>query len=638
MKQFFLAKGRFGFFVLLSILFLSGAAEAALEKGTVAPPFKGLEAVQKKPMVIVYFFKVTSKPSMEGLDNLTDLFGQSKNEGIAIIAVSQDDPKKLDAYIKDHPVPFLMVRDDGTLFEKYQTKIILPTTYILGPGARISDVLEGGGSSSYHFMTTIAERTLQLKKTVLAKALFQTALKSNPKNTAAKSGLGYAYLKEGKLDRAEAAFSEIAQLKSPEALLGKEGLAEIYLQKGEPEKALAVAKEIEKEDPNNGLVHLVRGNVLAGQGNQEASLTEFIRATEGKLSTDWQKALAYNSVGRIRSEQGNYPVAEKMYQEAAMHNPFSSEILTNQGVLYEKQGQPQKAFALYQEALSADPEDEISNVMVKRMEQHLAFKEDMEYQKQVNLLVSDLSDRFKKGSLSNAPVVDPWSSMPMTVAFLGIKMSEGSLLREGVSDVLQQEITQKFLSIGRISVVEREILDKILTELKIGTSELADPETALRLGKLLSARLVITGNLAQTVKGIHLSLRAIDPETSAIKIAYSNDIGPTQAFTDFAHQTADVLQMKIKEQYPLRGKVISVEGADRVSVNLGIRHGIKHGTQLKIIEEGDPIIVDGKTIGRQKQTVGVLDIVEVEEAISSGNVKERNPALKVKKDQKVFEE
>lgn len=622
--------------VFLFLIGVTGIAEAALKKGETAPGFSALESVKKKPMVLVYFFKLDSKPAREGLDHLKDLYAQYETAGIAILAVTPDNAKTLDPYLKQHPLPFPVVKDDGKVFAAYEVKVVLPTTYILGPGGRITDVLEGGGPSSTRFVTTVAQRGLQAKKTTLAKALFESALKTNPKDAQAAAGLGHVFLKEGKLDRAESEFSKIAQLKSPEAILGKEGLAEVHLRKGETDKALSIAEEVEKEDPNNGLVHLVKGNVLAMQGNQQEALTEFTRAAEGKLSTDGLRATAFNNAGRIHSEQGQYAMAEKMYQEAVVHNPYSPEILSNRGVLYEKQGQPQKALALYQEALSVDPEDEIAKHLMKRMEQHLAFKEDMERQKRVDGLVADLAERFKKGKVSEVSPTDPWSSKPMTVAFLGIKLAGGGLLREGMTEVLQAEMTQRLSAGGRVAVVEREMLDKLLTELNLGSSELADPETALKLGKLLSARLIVTGSLVQIPEGVRMSLRLIDPETSAIKITHADEMGPQKNLLTLADQTAQALGKKIKEQYPLKGKIASVEGGDQVIVNLGTRHGIKPGTKLKIIDEGEAIVVDGKTIGHKKKRVGLLEIVEVEEGLSYGKLTERTSA--VRKDQKVLEE
>lgn len=618
------------------LLLQGGIAEAALKKGGIAPRFTALKAVENKPMVILYFFKLSSKPSVEGLEHLRRLYGQYQNEGIEVIAISQDDPKKLDAYLSKHPLPFKVVKNGKGIFGKYQVKFILPATFVLGPGARISDAMEGGGATSHHFITTVAQRSIQLNKTMLAKTLYESALKSDPKSATARTGLAQVYMKEGKLDQAEEEFSKVAKLASPEAILGMEGLAELHLQKGEYKKAIAVAKQIEKEDPNNGLVHLIKGNVLAASGKNDAALSAFNRATQGKLSNDRLVAQAYNNAGRIHSERSEYALAESMYEEAVVHNPYSSEILTNRGVLYEKRGQPKKALALYQQALSADPEDEISQLLAKRIAQHLAFKEDMERQKRVDALVNELADRYQKGRVSQAPVTDPWSSRPMTIAFLGFKSMGGGLLREGVSEVLQQQIAQDLMATGRITVVEREMMDKLLAELKLGSSELADPETALKLGRILSARLIVTGSLVQVSNGVRLSLRMIDPETSAIRITHTDEMSPSRNLLSLADLTAQALSEKLKEHYPLRGKIAVVEEQGQVIVNLGSRHGVTLGTTLRIIDEGDPIVVDGKTIGHRKKNIGFLEIVEVEEALSYGKLREQK--ANVEKDQKVLEE
>src|SRR5579863_100547 len=614
----------------------SGVAEATLKKGEPAPRFSALDAFQKKPMVIVYFFGLGSRPSRAGLDHLKEVSGLYQKNEIGIVAVSSDEPEKLRAFLKEASFPFPIVQDDGKIFAGYLVKVILPTTYVLGPAGQVTDVLEGGGPSSHQVLTTVAQRTLQLNKTQLAAVLFESALKDDPANARAKAGIGAVYLKEGKIDQAKEQFSKVAALPSPDALLGQEGLARVHLQKGEADQAMGIAKEVERQEPGSGLVHLIRGNVLASQGNQDAALSEYTRASEGKLSTDWERASAYSGAGRIYARKGAYPLAEQMYQEAVVHNPYSPEILTDQGLLYEKKGNPKKALALYQQALTADPDDDISKQLLARMEQHLTFKEDLERQKRVDALVSDLAERFKKGKSAGQGSSDPWSSRPMTVAFLDLRTMGGAPVREGMAEVLESSIAQGLMATGRVTVVEREILDKLLAELKLGSSDLADPETALKLGKVLSARLMVTGNLVQVPQGVRLSLRLIDPETSAIRITYSEEMTPNRGLGALADETTKYLARQIREQYPLQGKIASVEANHQVIVNLGARHGVKPGTQLRIIEEGEPIVVDGKTIGYKKKKGGLVQIIEVEEGLSYGKLME--PQAAIRRDQKVVEE
>ncbi len=618
-------------FLLLKV----SIGEAALQKGALAPSFPALDSEEKAQMAILYFFKHSSKSSIKGLEHLKTQHLEYQNSGIEIYAISQSASKELNEYLKMSPLPFTVIKEGGKIFKDYGVQIILPTTYVLSAGGRVSDILEGGGPTSNQFMTTVAQRSLQLKKPALAKKLYVKALEKMPDDLSTQAGLGHALLVEGEFDQAEAVFTKVAHQSSPDAVLGQEGLAAVHLKKGENDKALAIAEEINKADPENGLVYLIKGNILAGQGDQDGALASYDQAIEGKLSQDWQEAEVFNQAGRIHSEQGQYKQAEAMYLQAYNNNPFSSEILTNRGALYEKQGKAQAALAFYEEALLTDPKDDVAVLLAKRVMQNLAFKEDLERQKRVDTLVSELSERFKKGSVASTEVSDSWSSRPMTLAFLGLKSLGGGLLREGMLEVFQQEIAQNLMASGRVSVVEREIMEKLLLELKLGSSELADQETALKLGKLLAARLIVTGSLVQTRGGARLSLRLIDPETSAIKITYSGEIGPDKNLIALGDETGSGIQKRIQSLYPLRGKIALVEEDGQVIINLGKKHGILPGTEMKIISEGEAIMMDGKIIGHRKKKVGLLEIVEVEDRLSYGKLIEKT--ANIEKDQKVLE-
>jgi tetratricopeptide (TPR) repeat protein len=623
--------------MVLGLLFLfGGSAQAALKKGEAAKNFSALDAMKKKPMVILYFFKLGAKPSQAGLDHLKWLHGEYEKAGVGVIAIASVAQGELGDYLAKNPLPFSVVGDDGTVFRQHEVQAILPTTYILGPGGRVADVVEGGGASSHTMITAIAHRTLQLKKTPLAQTLFASVAKADPKNTEARAGLARVHLAEGKIDRAEEAVSAIAKENARQA---KELLIEVSFKKGAHDQAIRLAEELQQEAPESGLVHLVRGNVLAIQGKNDEALTEFARGEKGSgggFSQEQFRTEAATNAGRIHSDKGRYPDAQKMYEIAMASDPFSSETLSDLGVMHEKQGNAKQATAFYRDALTANPADEVAKALMERITQHLAFQEDMERKKRVDTLVGDLVNRYKTGGFATAPASDPWTPRPMTVAFLELKSTGGALMREGTSQLLQDAIVQNLMEGGRVFPVEREMLDQLLAELKLGSSELADPDTALKLGRLLSARLMTAGSLTKTAQGLRLSLRLINPETSAVEIAHSDELSAQDNFSAFASRVAGTLDQKIRSQYPLKGRIALVEGDGRVVIDLGARHGVKPGTELLIIEEGEPIVSGGRTIGHQKKTLGRLKVVAVEENLSYGQpIDAKEP---IQKSQKVMEQ
>ena len=70
---------------------------------------------------------------------------------------------------------------------------------------------------------------------------------------------------------------------------------------------------------------------------------------------------------------------------------------------------------------------------------------------------------------------------------------------------------------GRIAIVERAILDKLLGELKLSASDLTDPQIVLRIGKILAARLIATGSFTRFGNEGRFGIRVIETETTRIK-------------------------------------------------------------------------------------------------------------------------
>ena len=121
---------------------------------------------------------------------------------------------------------------------------------------------------------------------------------------------------------------------------------------------------------------------------------------------------------------------------------------------------------------------------------------------------------------------DEWtSSKPLALVFLDIKGSGVSLAeKEFILTRAAEELRQS----SRYSIVEREIIDKLLEELNLSTSSLADPSTALKLGRILSAKLIATGTIARIDEEWLISLRFIETETTSL---VSRETGPPQRYS-----------------------------------------------------------------------------------------------------------
>ena len=87
---------------------------------------------------------------------------------------------------------------------------------------------------------------------------------------------------------------------------------------------------------------------------------------------------------------------------------------------------------------------------------------------------------------------------------------------DGVGKGMAELIINDMLSNPNVRVVERERVQSLLVEQNMVKAGQIDPQTAIKLGKIVGAQYMITGAFMSTSTGVVLSARAINVETSAI--------------------------------------------------------------------------------------------------------------------------
>ena len=103
--------------------------------------------------------------------------------------------------------------------------------------------------------------------------------------------------------------------------------------------------------------------------------------------------------------------------------------------------------------------------------------------------------------------------MYFTNGAIGAAHEELEPLRKGIADMLVTELAAN----PRIRVVERDQLRKLLDEQSLGRTDNIDPETAVRIGRVLGAGHMIFGTYVTDFRNnMRLDVRAVDVETSRI--------------------------------------------------------------------------------------------------------------------------
>jgi TolB-like protein len=133
------------------------------------------------------------------------------------------------------------------------------------------------------------------------------------------------------------------------------------------------------------------------------------------------------------------------------------------------------------------------------------------------------------------------------------------MLGRGVADFLITELSAN----PALRVVERDQIGKITAEQDLGTSGRVDAETAVRLGKLLGAKYMITGGFITTPKGdVRLDARAIETETG--KIVHTESVtDKSDNFVPLIGKLAGQLNKGMKlPDFPKRTSSSSTGGKD----------------------------------------------------------------------------
>ena len=139
------------------------------------------------------------------------------------------------------------------------------------------------------------------------------------------------------------------------------------------------------------------------------------------------------------------------------------------------------------------------------------------------------------------------------------KQGQTSLMSGTVYDYLFNALVNQ----RRFELVERQQLEIVLQELKLSQTELVDPATAAKIGKLVAAEGILIGAVTETPQALEVFVRLIDVET-AVVLAAEDVYGEDLAFKAVG-TLMEGLAGKFRQRFPLlEGVVVKARGKTRV--------------------------------------------------------------------------
>jgi TolB-like protein len=100
------------------------------------------------------------------------------------------------------------------------------------------------------------------------------------------------------------------------------------------------------------------------------------------------------------------------------------------------------------------------------------------------------------------------------VAVADFATDQGKITRLG--RVVADKMISTLVNSGRFSVLERDLIDRVIAEQKFQLSPFADEGSAAEFGKILGAEAIVTGKLSDLGSVFYLSTRVIDVATGSL--------------------------------------------------------------------------------------------------------------------------
>ena len=594
---------------------VNGAVWGELRRGTPAPDIRAvdiagqsvdLDAIMAENpyLVIVYCFSPAVGEDLAArLQGLQMRYGREKLQVIAL-GIEQDE-EALQAFarrlgIRYHIVNATQLEDSAWLqtVRQFPMTLFVETTET----RRIDQILAGDGLYTASLLTEIAE-TLFRQRREEALEIVEEAI-SEGDDRAARELRGYILASDGKLDDAEEEFGSL------ESHLG---LAKVALSRGEFERAITLADQA-GDDP---YAAAIKAEALARLGKIDDAATTVATASTEEAARPWQAAEIANSRGRVKHQLGDIDGAVSEYRVAREIDGYGVKPLSNEAVALREQGHLEEAEQLLAQAQRVSDDDLVATLLLQVRDEREAAN-DLRRQELIRTQIQSLSKRYRelKEEGLHEPA-DAWSTRPLTLALLPGR-HDVFFERAGTDIALQRGLEARLQADPRVQVLERTMLEYLLQELELGASELADPNTQQVLGQVLAAQYLGFVDYAQVGADPVAYVRLVDTETTALAMQTSQPVR-IDTLENAAQNIVERILAETADSRELRGLVADVTD-DIVMVNIGSKHGAALGQRFDVFTDGDPIEVGGRTIAHRQNTIGRIEITDVEEDYSLAEI------------------
>jgi TolB-like protein len=156
-------------------------------------------------------------------------------------------------------------------------------------------------------------------------------------------------------------------------------------------------------------------------------------------------------------------------------------------------------------------------------------------------------------------------------------------LKKGLAQMLISDLAGH----EKVTLVERARLQDVLAELQLAQSRKVDPETAVKVGKLLNAQYIVMGAYFQALGQLQLTARLVEVETSKT-VAGAKARGKPEDFFALEQELSGQLSTALSEKI---SAAASPSGAEvrrpKKPSKLPLEQAVRYGKALEALDKKD---------------------------------------------------
>jgi len=323
----------------------------------------------------------------------------------------------------------------------------------------------------------------------------------------------------------------------------------------------------------------------SGPTGELAALYE--QAMASPRATGGQRTSLHGRLAGALAARGELQAAALHYENALQGDPGNRGLRGSLCSVLHRMGRHAQARECFGALMNGDGDARLALTLNQGLEALLLQDQERWRTERTDVLLDQLIARKKEpGAGAAEPREQAWTSRPLPLALLEIRERAASPQAEGRTELVHAAALARLRDDPRVRVVDREVLEQVLRELKVGTGGLADGTYALQLGRLLPADILVLGNLFSLPSGTQVQLRLVETETTQITAAATLALAPDLSAEEAGARLAEGILQALRNAYPLRASVVSVDGAGGLVMDLGRDLGVAQGSLFLVLPEG----------------------------------------------------